>query len=51
MLLEAGGPAPPTLELRGMNKRYGDVLACDGVDLDLAPGEIHGILGENGAGK
>lgn len=51
MLLEAGGPAPPTLELRGMTKRYGDVLACDGVDLDLAPGEIHGILGENGAGK
>jgi len=34
-----------------MTKRYGDALACDGVDLTLRRGEIHGVLGENGAGK
>ncbi|MBU1225637.1 MAG: ABC transporter ATP-binding protein [Actinobacteria bacterium] len=42
---------PALLQLRRMTKRYGEVVACDGVDLDLHAGEIHGILGENGAGK
>ncbi|MDH3731001.1 MAG: ABC transporter ATP-binding protein, partial [Acidimicrobiia bacterium] len=39
------------LQLSGMTKRYGSVVACNNVDLALRRGEIHGILGENGAGK
>lgn len=39
------------LKLRGIRKTYGDVIAVDGVDLDVAPGEIHALVGENGAGK
>ncbi len=40
-----------SLELRGIQKRYGVVRANDGVDLRLEAGAIHGLLGENGAGK
>ena len=43
--------SPPLVALTGISKRYGDVLANDGIDLALAPGEIHALLGENGAGK
>jgi len=39
------------LEITGLTKRYGGVLALDGIDLSIAPGEIHSIIGENGAGK
>ena len=39
------------LELRGITKRFGAVVANDGVDLDLRRGEVHALLGENGAGK
>ncbi|MFZ4405771.1 MAG: ABC transporter ATP-binding protein [Paracraurococcus sp.] len=42
---------PPRLALRGIVKRYGTMLANDDVTLDVAPGEIHALLGENGAGK
>ena len=42
---------PPVLELRGITKRFPGVLANDHVDLDVAAGEVHALLGENGAGK
>jgi ABC-2 type transport system ATP-binding protein len=36
---------------RGITKRFGDVIALDGIDLDVSPGRIHGVVGPNGAGK
>ena len=39
------------LEIRGLEKRYGDVLALRGLDLTVQPGEVYGFLGRNGAGK
>jgi len=39
------------LELRGITKRFGDLVANDGIDLVIQPGEIRALLGENGAGK
>ena len=42
---------PPLLELRHASKSFGGVAALRGVDFSLARGEIHGLVGENGAGK
>ncbi len=41
----------PILAIAGASKRFGAVLALDGVSIDIAGGEIHCLLGENGAGK
>lgn len=42
---------PPRLAMRGVKKRFGATLALGGVDLVVAPGEVHALLGQNGAGK
>lgn len=41
----------PVLEVLQLSKRYGDIVAVDGVDLTVNEGEIFGVLGLNGAGK
>src|SRR5919202_1525013 len=57
-----GAPAPrpptpntrhptPAVELHSIRKRFGDVTAIDAATFEAAPGEIHALLGENGAGK
>ncbi len=44
------GPTP-VLKARGLNKRYGRVVALDHADFDLMPNEILAVIGDNGAGK
>jgi general nucleoside transport system ATP-binding protein len=39
------------LELRGISKRFGPLVANDGISLSVASGQVHALLGENGAGK
>ncbi|MBL8662313.1 MAG: ABC transporter ATP-binding protein [Candidatus Odyssella sp.] len=43
--------APPLLSARGLTKRFGGLVAVDGVDFDVFAGEILGLIGPNGAGK
>ena len=41
----------PLLQLKGIGKTFPGCIANDDIDLEIAPGEIHALLGENGAGK
>jgi ABC-2 type transport system ATP-binding protein len=44
-------PSVLAVRARRITKCFGDVVALDGIDLDVAPGQIHGVVGPNGAGK
>ena len=46
-----GAGGRPLLAARGITKRYGGIVALDGVDVDVAAGEAVGVIGPNGAGK
>ena len=41
----------PILQMKNIHKRFSSTIALDGVDLDAFPGEICGLIGENGSGK
>ena len=43
--------AGTVIEAQGLVKKYGDLVAVAGIDLEVQPGEIFGFLGPNGAGK
>ena len=43
--------ADPAVDVVGVTKKYGSLVAVDDVSLRVAPGEVYGILGPNGAGK
>ena len=47
----ASGGETPLLELLDVSKHFGGVMALKNVDFTLRAGEIHGLVGENGAGK
>ena len=44
-------PTTPAVRAGGVVKRFDQVVALDGIDLDVAAGETHGLVGPNGAGK
>ncbi|WP_067170412.1 ABC transporter ATP-binding protein [Microtetraspora niveoalba] len=45
------GASVPAIDISDLRKNYGSVTALDGLDLQVARGEVHGFLGPNGAGK
>jgi putative spermidine/putrescine transport system ATP-binding protein len=49
--MAATAPATPDVRIVGVRKSYGDVVAVDGVDLEIAPGEFFTLLGPSGSGK
>jgi len=49
--LDSSQDEPPAIRTRGLTKRFGSILAIDGLDLDVPAGSVFGLLGPNGAGK
>src|SRR5947209_5004453 len=47
----SGRASGPAISLQGVVKRYGSIVAVNGLDLEVAPGVCFGLLGPNGAGK
>lgn len=51
MSAREGMVPPPVVHVRGLRKVFGDLVAVQGLDLDIARGEVFGMLGPNGSGK
>ena len=51
MSLPDGATPPPAVRMLGISKSFGGIQALESVDLTVASGEVHALLGENGAGK
>lgn len=51
MSVAGASAGSPLLAVRNLTKLFGTFAACNGIDLEIQPGEIHALLGENGAGK
>lgn len=47
----AGDDSGPVIQIRGLHKRYGNVVALDEINLEIGANEVLGLIGDNGAGK